>query len=216
MKPTYIVGANGAAKEIFLLLKAINKIELQYDFKGFIDLNPKKPTLPIGKENYTIFNEEDFLTSHKENCNIVFGIAFPKHSKSIVEKYKSYSNFKFPNLVHPNVNLDDSVSMGEGNIICEAAVLTTDIKIGDFNLINRGVHMGHDVLLMHNNVINPCAVISGGVTIKNTNLIGSNATILQYLNIDSGNTIGAGAVVTKSFENDKTLIGIPAKSISNA
>ncbi|WP_299123949.1 acetyltransferase [uncultured Winogradskyella sp.] len=215
MKSTYIVGASGAAKEIFLLLKTINNVEHVFDFKGFIDLNPKESTLSIGKNKFNIFNEVDFLKSQKESCNIIFGIAFPERSKLIMEKYKSYSNFSFPNLIHPQVNKDESVTIGIGNIICDAVVLTVDITIGNFNLINRGVHIGHDVTIGNHNVINPCTVVSGGVTINNLNLIGTHATILQYLDIDSSNIVGAGAVVTKSISNNNTVIGIPAKSINN-
>ena len=41
MKQIYIVGAGGAAKEIYLLIKEINRVNLMYDFKGFIDLTGK-------------------------------------------------------------------------------------------------------------------------------------------------------------------------------
>jgi sugar O-acyltransferase (sialic acid O-acetyltransferase NeuD family) len=215
MKPTYIVGACGAAKEIYFLIKRINHAKPRFNFKGFIDLNPVHNELKIGAETFSVFDESQFIQDRKEACNIIFGIAFPDRLQRVIQKYTPNSMFYFPNIIHPNIHLDESVTLGNGNVIAEASVFTFDITLGNFNFINRGVHIGHDVTIGNANVVNPCAVISGGITIKNNNLIGTNATVLQYLNIESGNTIGAGAVVTKSISNNTTVIGVPAKPLKN-
>jgi sugar O-acyltransferase (sialic acid O-acetyltransferase NeuD family) len=215
MKPTYIVGARGAAKEVFLLIKRINKAKRTFNFKGFLDLNPDNNQLNIGSESLPVLDEPQFIQNQKEACNIIFGIAFPNLLQPVIAKYSSHAHFHFPNVIHPGVQLDESILLGKGNVIAEAAVFTVDISLGDFNFINRGVHIGHDVTIGNANVINPCAVISGGINIKNNNLIGTNSTIIQYLNIESSNTIGAGAVVTKSISNHTTVIGVPAKPVKN-
>ena len=215
MNPTYIVGASGAAKEIYYLIKKINQVKMTFDFRGFLDLNPKSIELKIGSKTFPILDESQFIQNQKVDCNIVFGIAFPDRLRPIIEKYTSHSSFHFPNIIHPYIQLDESVTLGKGNVIAESSIFTVDIALGDFNFVNRGVHIGHDVIIGNANVINPSAVVSGGIHIKNNNLIGTNATIIQYLNIDSGNTIGAGAVVTKSISNNTTVIGVPAKPIKN-
>ncbi|SFC64497.1 sugar O-acyltransferase, sialic acid O-acetyltransferase NeuD family [Algibacter lectus] len=211
MKPLYIIGAGGGAKEIFLLIKEINEVVPVYDFKGFVDI-AIKDFLQIGEHRYDIINESEFLNNKSQEVAIVFGLADTERLKKIVELYKENKNFEFPNLVHPLVKLDNSVLIGEGNIISIGCVLTVDIKLGSFNYINRGVHIGHDCVVGSYNVINPCAVISGGVVIEDENLIGTHATVLQYLKIGSINKIGAGAVITKNVENDSCMIGIPAKN----
>ena len=210
MKPIYIIGAGGGAKEIFLLIKEINQVVPVYDFKGFVDISIKE-FLQIGENRYDIINESEFLKNKSQEVAIVFGLADTERLKKIVELYKENENFKFPNLVHPSVKLDNSVLIGEGNIISIDCVLTVDIKLESFNYINRGVHIGHDCMVGSYNVINPCAVISGGVVIANENLIGTHATVLQYLKIGSKNIIGAGAVLTKDVESNTSLVGVPAK-----
>jgi sugar O-acyltransferase (sialic acid O-acetyltransferase NeuD family) len=210
MKPIYIIGAGGGAKEIFLLIKEINQVVPVYDFKGFVDISIKE-FLQIGENRYDIINESEFLKNKSQEVAIVFGLADTERLKKIVELYKENENFKFPNLVHPSVKLDNSVLIGEGNIISIGCVLTVDIKLESFNYINRGVHIGHDCMVGSYNVINPCAVISGGVVIANENLIGTHATVLQYLKIGSKNIIGAGAVLTKDVESNTSLVGVPAK-----
>jgi sugar O-acyltransferase (sialic acid O-acetyltransferase NeuD family) len=213
MRPIYIVGAGGAAKEIFLLIKEMNAQKSVYDFKGFINKIEKEEKTLVGKKVFSVFSEITFLKDCKEKVAIVFGIGDPTALKKATSKFSKHKNFEFPNLVHPNVSLDESVSMGIGNIISSVSVFTLDITLGSFNYINRGVHVGHDCKIGSCNVLNPCAVISGGVVLEDENLIGSNATVLQYLTIGSKNRIGAGAVITKNVENGSCMVGVPAKNI---
>ena len=211
MRSLYIIGAGGAAKEIFLLLKEINEHKPTFNFKGFVDVS-LRDSLQIGAIKYPVINEVVFLKNHQE-VSIVFGLADIDRLRKIIDLYRYKENFEFPSLVHPSVKLDSSVSLGKGNIIAVQCVFTVDITIGAFNYINRGVHIGHDCVINDYNVINPMAVISGGVFLGDENLVGTNATILQYLKIGSKNKIGAGAVVIKEIGNDSCLIGVPAKNI---
>ncbi|MBU2995980.1 acetyltransferase [Cellulophaga baltica] len=212
MKSLYIVGAGGAAKEIFLLIKEINQLNPIYKFKGFIDVSTQD-FLKIGDAKYPIINEIEFLNRNNNEIAIIFGLADINKLKKIVRLYKQNDNFEFPNLIHPSVQLDNSINMGIGNVITTQCVFTVDTCIGSFNYINRGTHIGHDCKIGSYNVINPCAVISGGVEIGDKNLIGTRATILQYLKIGSKNTIGASALLTKNLENNFCMIGVPAKQM---
>lgn len=211
MKPLYIIGAGGAAKEIYLLVKACNKLHAAYDFKGFVDIS-EETYLKIGITEHPIIKEFDFLSKSEGKISVVFGLGDANKIRKIVHLYKKHKHLEFPNLIHPNVILDESVELGEGNIITTQCIFTADISLGSFNYINRAVHVGHDCAIGSYNVINPCAVISGGINIGDENLIGTNATILQYLKIGSKNKIGAGAVVTKNVENGSCMIGVPAKN----
>ncbi|WP_299259081.1 NeuD/PglB/VioB family sugar acetyltransferase [uncultured Aquimarina sp.] len=211
MKPIYIIGAGGAAKEIYLLIEEINALHRTYDFKGFVDVDNNE-SLQIGSRKLSIIKESTFINNQKENVSIVFGIGDTNRLKKIVQIYQNNPSFEFPNVIHPDVHLDESVKLGIGNIITTKCVFTVDIAIKSFNYINRGVHIGHDCIIGSYNVLNPCAVISGGVMIEDENLIGTNASILQYLKIGSKNKIGAGAVVTKDVSDETCMIGVPAKN----
>ncbi|MGY3795202.1 acetyltransferase [uncultured Aquimarina sp.] len=212
MKPLYIIGAGGAAKEIYLLVKELNKVDHIYEFKGFVDITTER-FLQIGGAQHDIINESVLLHESDEKVAIVFGLGDINKLKKIVVQYTDKDIFEFPNIIHPSVQIDESISLGMGNVITTHSVFTVDTVLGSFNYINRGVHLGHDCKIGSYNVINPCSVISGGVTIGDENLIGTNATILQYLEIGSKNKIGAGAVVTKDILDNSCMIGIPAKNI---
>ena len=62
MKKAYIIGAGGAAKEIYLLIKEINELKPTFDFKGFVDLSLNL-FLQIGKTKFDIINEYILMTS---------------------------------------------------------------------------------------------------------------------------------------------------------
>ena len=49
------------------------------------------------------------------------------------------------------------------------------------------------------------------VIIEDNVWIGVNAVILPGVTIRSGSVVGAGAVVTKSFEENSIIVGVPAK-----
>ncbi|WP_271856137.1 NeuD/PglB/VioB family sugar acetyltransferase [Patiriisocius marinus] len=209
----YIVGAGGAAKEIYHLINSINIETPTYIVKGFVDIS-KADTLNVAGKEFEIINEKSFLSNFSEKVHVVFAIADTKRLKQIVSEYISHENFIFPNLIHPKVHIDDSVKMSKANIISEACVFTVDISIGSYNYFNRGVHVGHDCNIESYNVINPCAVISGSVKIDDEVFIGTNATVLQNLNIGKKATIGAGAVVVKDVKGNTLVVGVPAKEIA--
>ena len=211
MKQLYVIGAGGAAKEIYLLIRQINTKKPAFEFKGFIDITASGP-LKIGKKAFPVYEESTFLKDCDESVSIVSGLGDTGGLRKIIGLYKKKSNFEFPNLIHPDVDLDESIKLGEGNVITTQCVFTINSSLASFNYINRGVHIGHDCTIGSYNIINPCTVISGGVIINNENLIGTNATVLQYLKIGSKNKIGAGAVVTKDVRNDLCMIGVPAKN----
>jgi len=59
--------------------------------------------------------------------------------------------------------------------------------------------------------IAPNAVILGRVNIADSTYIGANSTILPDKSIGENVIVGAGAVVTKNFDSNSIIKGIPAK-----
>ena len=82
-------------------------------------------------------------------------------------------------------------------------------------LVNYNTKIGRDCSL-HINV----AIVAGGRTNKapiigDNCVIGVGATLLGEITIGDNCAIGAGAVVNKSFGDNVTIAGVPAKVISN-
>ncbi|MCO6494358.1 MAG: acetyltransferase [Bacteroidetes bacterium] len=207
MKPIYILGSSGFAKEVYFLIKDIGG----YSVKGFVDIE-SKPDLIFSEGRFEVIKESDFLgKENPQTCSLAIGIGDPTVVMKLAEKF---NQFDFPNLIHPTVVYDkDNIELGMGNIITAGVIMTLDIIIGNMNIFNLSTTVGHDTLIGNYNVINPSVNISGGVTIGNTNLIGVGAVILQFKNIGNNNVIGASSLITKDVGNSRKIIGVPGRDI---
>lgn len=204
----YIVGSGGFAKEVYSLIKTLEK----YQFEGFIDNTNQKKELKLLNETLPIIDEEYFLKNIK-NVNLVFGVGNPKILNILKEKFKDYN---FPNLIHPSHKSDsDNIQLGVGNIITQNVVFTTNIKIGSFNIFNLNSTVGHDCEIGSMNVINPSSNISGNCKIGDMNLFGVSSVILENLKIGNNNIIGASTLVNKNINDNGVYIGIPFKFLKN-
>lgn len=202
----FIIGAGGFAKEVFLILK---RLGINGDFSGFISNDTNLNQLKIGENLYPVIEEVKFLAETKPLEVLLFiGIGDPKIIKKVSENFSSY---EFPNLISPDVHLDDSIKLGKGNIFTKGVNPTVDIEIGSFNIFNLNITIGHDSKIGSFNVLNPGSTISGGVVIGDGNLIGTGATILQNLSIGNNNVVGGNGLLSKSIENNLTMIGVPCK-----
>lgn len=208
MKEAYIIGAGGFAKEVHLILRRSNA----YSFKGFINHQPKSEVIKVGKEDFKVFDENFFLENIKPSERIVLfvGMGDPKILKKVTNKFK---NYEFPNLISPCVELDESINLGDGNIITKGVNFTVDTTIGSFNVFNLNMTIGHDCTIGSYNVMNPGATISGGVVIGDCNLLGTGSTILQNINIGNNNVIGGNGLLNKNVLNDKVMVGVPCKEL---
>lgn len=216
--PLLIFGNGGISKEVYNLIKDINRGNNNqiFDFIGFVG----QKQFEIGNEiidGYKVVSSDEDVIKFASNYKVigmVIPIANPTVKKSIYDKVKRKSNIVFPNIIHPSIYLNlDNIKIGKGNIITSGVNITCHIKIGDFNLINLNSTIGHDTEIGNFNIINPLASISGNVVIKDSCLIGTGAQILQGLSILSYSTVGAGAVVVKNIEQNTTVVGIPARPL---
>ncbi len=204
-----IIGNGGFSKEILILTKEV--FGSTSDFIGFIDINSSVSEVKIGKNSYPVFDEEVILSNLDWKCDMYMGLADPNKIFKIKEKY---ARFNFPNLVHPDVKLDeDYVELYEGNVISAGCIFTVDVVLGSFNVFNTRVTIGHDVQIGSFNVFQPNVQISGFVKIGDKNTFCVNSCVLQLKTIGNNNMLGANSLLIKSIGNDKKYFGLPATKI---
>lgn len=198
-----IVGGGGFSKEVAWLAKDIGK----YSIKGILNDNAAPGTITSGISTLGGISEAvNYL-----NCGFVIAIGNPRTRKKVEEKLKNIGVLHFPNLIHPSVIKSETVLLGEGNIICAGAILTTDIRIGNQNIININSTVGHDSVLGNYVTVAPLVAISGNVTLNDLTEVGTGASIRQGLTLEHGSMLGMGSVLTKNMPENQIFVGNPAK-----
>ncbi|MGG0670225.1 acetyltransferase [Lederbergia citrisecunda] len=210
MKDIVIYGSGGFAREIAHLIEDINEKEAQWNLLGFIDDN---------EDNHgTVINELPVLGgiewfNDRKLTSVVMGMGSPNAKAKIISNLRDLTNVDFPNLIHPTVKISRFNTMGQGNVICEGNILTTNIIIKDFITINLNCTIGHDTVISSYCTLLPNSSVSGNVLFEERVDFGTNATIIQGITVGSGTIVGAAAVVVKDLPANCTAVGMPAKPI---
>ena len=207
-----IIGSAGLAKEAAQLARQIDPGRNRWDRISYVAETASSlgSTLPYGEVRYT----DAQLAEIDRPVDVAIGIGYPKGRRRVAECLLTNRSFRFPNLVHPSVEIDtDVVSLGRGNMVCKGVVLTCDIEIGDFNLLNWNVTVGHDTRIDSFCVVNPGSNVSGNVHVCNGCFIGTGSQVLEGLDIAEATVVGAGAVVVNSIKLAGTYVGVPARLV---
>ncbi len=207
MKKIAIAGAGGFAKEVYLIIQEINKIQPVWDFIGFFDDKVKRGRLYLEYEVLGVIKE---LNAYPEELCIA--IAAGKSNNTISIKNQLVSDkLHFPNITHPATVIHyESLQIGFGNIFQIHSFLSADNKIGSFNIFNAGVKIGHDTVIGDYNIFGTNALISGGVEIGNGNNFGVSSGILQYKKVGNNNTISPLSMLYRSVKDNGHYLGNPA------
>lgn len=119
--------------------------------------------------------------------------------------------FRFLTLVHPTAQIAPSATIGEGSVIGAGCVVAARASIGRHALLNRGVLLGHHGELGAFVTCGPGVNIGGLARIDAESAIGIGAVVVDRVAIGARCTVAAGAIVTKSFGDDVTIAGSPAR-----
>ncbi len=118
--------------------------------------------------------------------------------------------YRFYNYIHPSAIVDDSVVMGEGNVIFENVVIQKHSRIGSDNLFFSNAVIMHDNDIGNHITFGACSVSNGFVKVHDCCFIGANSTIRDGVIIQHNTLVGAGAYVNKSTDDQMGIL--PAES----
>lgn len=209
MKNIVIVGAGGVGRETSLIIQQINELKSTWNLIGFIDDDVNSWGNVIN--GYPVIGGMDSLEKLSLDTYVVVAIANYEVKKRIVNKINN--RFKFATIVHPRVWLNDYMTLGEGTIIYEGAIITTNIKVGNHVIISPKCGIGHDSIIKDYVSLLWNVNISGNDIIEEGVMMGSASTVIQGKRIGKGSTVGAGAVVIDNIDSYSTVVGVPAKVI---
>lgn len=211
MKNIVIVGAGGVGREVSLIIQQINEIELTWNLIGFIDDNVNNWGKVIN--GYSVIGGVESLDYLAEDTEVIIAIANYDVKKKIVNKING--KLKFATIVHPNVWVHEYMTIGEGTIIYEGAILTANIEIGNHVIVSPKCGIGHDSIIKDYVSLLWNVNVSGNDIIEEGVLMGSGSTIIQGKKVGRGATVGAGAVVISDVHSYSTAVGVPAKVVKH-
>jgi len=210
-KKIAIFGCSGFALEVADICYSVGYEEiilLSNEENGLSEVN----SLPVMKE-------ESASSLNSGNFDFAIGIGDSQIRKKIFERY---SDFSFPNLIHPSVefgiNQKNKFNDTIGNVITAGVIFTNSITVGDFGLYNLKATVGHDCIIENFVSIMPNVTVSGNVHLCEEVFLGASATILQGSNkqkliIGKRAIVGAASLVTKNVPDNIVVFGAPAKKL---
>tara|TARA_B110000046_G_scaffold185525_1_gene227532 strand:+ start:2459 stop:3538 length:1080 start_codon:yes stop_codon:yes gene_type:complete len=198
-KAIIIIGAKGGAKMAIDALRGSNEFIVVGLIDDAIDLGTYVMDVPVVGNTHAI---GDFIELGIKNFIMAFGILENRKKRFELFNQLKKLGCQFPNIIHPKAIVEDSVIIGQGNVILAGANVGSCVKMGDLNYINNSSLLSHDCILVDNIHIAPGAVLASSVVVESHVLIGMNTTLFLGINIGEGASINNGLVVNSNVKRN--------------
>lgn len=117
-------------------------------------------------------------------------------------------------LIHPKACVSAMASLSTGTVVMAGGVVNVDASLGEACVVNTGATIDHDCRLGDAVHVSPGAHLSGNVTVGQGSWLGLGALVRQGVTIGSRVIVGAGALIIETTRDDVTVIGVPARELS--
>ena len=203
-----IYGASGLGREILELARIVNEREQKWDDFIFID-DGTVPAFVGGCETYTYNTAKEKFGSELE---ITMGIGEPTTRGKLFSSIKS-DGIPMPTLIHPNVHIPASATIGQGVIIQDGCFISVNVTIEDYVFMQPRCSVGHDCVLHEGCIISTYDSIGGAVSIGRYAFLGMSVAVKQLVVIGDYSIVGMGSMVFKDVEDEMIVMGNPARAI---
>jgi sugar O-acyltransferase (sialic acid O-acetyltransferase NeuD family) len=156
--------------------------------------------------------EEATLTDRSGGFAVGVGLVEPRRATAVAAHHTGWSNPL--TLVDPTSTVSHTVTLAHGAYVNAAVVIGAKASVGCFAVINRAASIGHHTTVGDFVHVGPGVTVAGEITIGAGAFIGAGAVVLPRLSIGEGAVIGAGAVVTKDVPAFTTVVGNPARVLT--
>lgn len=158
-------------------------------------------------------NIESIFSPEQYKFFIAVGYSHMPARVTVYNKVKAKKYFCI-NYISPQAIVDESVSMGENNVIFPNVVIEPFVKIQNNNIIWSSSNICHNVEIESHSFIASQSLVGGFSKIGHNCFIGFNSTILHNVYIANETLVGAKSLVMQNTEPYSKYIGIPAEKVS--
>lgn len=216
-KKIVIVGTGGSGRETLFLLRDIQAQQPNsWEFRGFLSDDPS-PNAEVQKLGSSwLGGAHDFFEDIEEPSLWSFIVAIGNGAaRSRLQRDLVALGANPATLIHPTAVVAPDSVIGNGSVICANSYVSTNVVIGDSVQINVNTVVAHDCVLAEYVTLAQSVSIAGNVHIQAGATVFTNATVIPSVTIGENATIGAGAVVISDVAVGTTVVGSPARQISN-
>lgn len=201
-----IYGAGGLGREVLELADIINMQSHYWEKIIFIDDNNNLKEI----NNAKVYAYQEAKELYKDTIESVIAIGEPEIKCKLYEKLL-YDKIDFATLIHPDIHIPKTTSIGKGTIINVGAFISCNMKIEENVYIQPHVNIGHDCVLRMGCVISGFVNIGGDCYIGKSSYIGLSTCVKQGIRIGDGTIIGMASAVYKDIPSDVIAMGNPAR-----
>ncbi len=202
-----IYGSGGHGGDILDLAYAVNSNDKRWD--GYIFINDYADGQRVREINIMSFDR--FLETYsKYEAEIVIAVGEPDVREKLWNKVTK-SSFSMATLIHPTVELPETVKIGKGCTIGKNSFISYDVQIGDNTCIQTMACVGHNTIVGKNVVMSSLSNCGGNCRIGNNVYIALNVPVKEHISIGSNTIVGMGAVVLRDLPADVIAMGNPAR-----
>lgn len=205
MENLIIIGAGGYAKSVLDSIDYYN-----YEVAGFVDefsSNAEHLGYPILASSI-----EELKNAEKYFFFIAIGNNY--HRKRWYEKLKE-RRLRLINVVDKSALVSQRATIGNGCFIGKMAIVNSKSVVCDDCIVNSKALIEHGCYVSDHANISTNSVINGDVRVGMGSFLGSCSVTRGQLKIGKWVTVGAGAVVVDHVEDNKIVVGVPARVIKD-
>ncbi|EWH00308.1 NeuD/PglB/VioB family sugar acetyltransferase [Halomonas sp. BC04] len=208
MSDFFVLGGGGHARVLIHGLQALG-----HTVRGYTALEDAGPVRGV-----PFLGSDASLVELKPQlpCQAALGIG-----KVIAESPRSWLvdrlldlGFQLPALVMRQAQVHDDVTLGDGTVVLDGAIVVTGSRLGRVCIVNTNATIDHDCMLGDDVHVAPGATLSGGVEVGDRCMIGTGASLIHGVRVCANCLIGAGATVVHDIDTPGTYIGTPARRIA--